>query len=292
MLLPVQKEEIVGARFFTGGADRAAQFAAAVPFAFLHNAAYPGPNAAGMNVNVAFFRVCVPAARSFQPRVFYKSITRTRTRSAHHFAWLHCVCGGMLLVEACMHALPFAAAYLNAQGTQNLPHQLAALACGAALWAHHGCPHRRSVKRFQRLTCKTPMPEIRKRPGTRAAVLPFSCGGILHHYIHIRGDAFAGKPCAVQSGIAVEKITQAVGYDAAVFLLDSISISTNCEGLYRVYTSLLRRDACRGKELLHCFLVCPPLVSGVPSTPKACTASGIRTGRCVPCAGRRSGICW
>ena len=49
-----------------------------------------------------------------------------------------------------MHALPFAAAYLNAQGTQNLPHQLAALACGAALWALFTmAAYRRSVKRFE-----------------------------------------------------------------------------------------------------------------------------------------------
>ena len=43
MLLPVQKREIVGARFLLVALIELLQFAAAVPFAFLHNAAYPGP---------------------------------------------------------------------------------------------------------------------------------------------------------------------------------------------------------------------------------------------------------
>ena len=150
MLLPVQKREIVGARFLLVALIELLQFAAAVPFAFLHNAAYPGPNAAGMNVNVAFFGFAFLLLGLFN-LVFFTKYYKDPNKVGTPFL-LGCIAfaAGMLLVEACMHALPFAAAYLNAQGTQNLPHQLAALACGAALWALFTmAAYRRSVKRFE-----------------------------------------------------------------------------------------------------------------------------------------------
>ena len=57
---------------------------------------------------------------------------------------------GMTAVEAGRFALPAIDAYLNAQGTQNLPYQLAALAAGAALWALFTLiAYRRSAKSFE-----------------------------------------------------------------------------------------------------------------------------------------------
>lgn len=150
ILLPVKKREIVGARFLLVVLVELLQFAAAVPFALLHNTVYPGPNPAGMNVNIAFFGFAFLLLGLFN-LVFFINYYKNPNKVGIPFL-LGCIvfAVGMVLVEASKYVLPFAATYLNAQGTQNLPHQLAAFAIGAALWALFTlAAYRRSVKSFE-----------------------------------------------------------------------------------------------------------------------------------------------
>lgn len=150
MLLPASKRGIVAARFLLAILIELLQFAAAIPFALLHNALYSAPNAAGMNVNTAFFGFAFLLIGLFN-LVFFPKYYRNPNKVGMPFLF-GCLAfaAGMTAVEAGRFALPAIDAYLNAQGTQNLPYQLTALATGAALWALFTLiAYRRSAKSFE-----------------------------------------------------------------------------------------------------------------------------------------------
>ena len=151
MLLPASKRGIVAARFLLAILIELLQFAAAIPFALLHNVLYSAPNAAGMNVNTAFFGFAFLLIGLFN-LVFFPKYYRNPKQSGHAvFIRLPCIRGRDDRSRGgADSALPAIDAYLNAQGTQNLPYQLAALAAGAALWALFTLiAYRRSAKSFE-----------------------------------------------------------------------------------------------------------------------------------------------
>ena len=135
LLLPVRKRDAVRARALYFAIFELLQLAFCVPFAILRHALRIGPNAAGMDVNVALFGLTLMLMGLFNllflPRLYRNPAAVGKPfLIVTVFVFLYIVAA-----ETCCFAVPFFRDVLDTPDPQHLPAKLAVLGIGAALFA-------------------------------------------------------------------------------------------------------------------------------------------------------------
>ena len=135
LLLPVRKRDAVRARGLYFALMELLQVAACIPFAILRHVLKIGPNAAGMDVNLALFGLAPVVAGLFNA-LFLPRLYRNPTAVGKSFlvvsVWTFLV---LFALEACCFVLPFFRDVLDTPDPQHLGAKLGVLALGAALFA-------------------------------------------------------------------------------------------------------------------------------------------------------------
>ncbi|MBQ7473945.1 MAG: ABC-2 transporter permease [Oscillospiraceae bacterium] len=134
LLLPVRKRDAVRARALYFVIMELLQLAVCVPFAILRGVLKIGPNAAGMDVNVALFGLALVVAGAFNA-LFLPRLYKNPAAVGKPFLIVSvCVFLFIFALEACSFVLPFFRDVLDTPDPQHLPAKLAVLAVGAALF--------------------------------------------------------------------------------------------------------------------------------------------------------------
>ena len=135
LLLPVRKRDAVRARGLYFALMELLQVAACIPFAILRHVLKIGPNAAGMDVNVALFGLALLMMGLFNllflPRL-YKNPAAVGKPFLIVSIWVFVY---ILAAEGCCFVLPFFRDVLDTPDPQHLGAKLVVLFVGAALFA-------------------------------------------------------------------------------------------------------------------------------------------------------------
>ena len=135
LLLPVRKRDAVCARGLYFALMELLQLLACVPFAILRGVLGIGPNAAGMDVNAAFFGVGLALLGLFN-LLFLPRLYKNPAALGKSFLTVSLIFFlAMLAAEACCFVLPFFRDVLDTPAPQHPGAKLAVLLCGAALFA-------------------------------------------------------------------------------------------------------------------------------------------------------------
>ena len=135
VMLPVRKRDIVTARMLLAVTVELLQLLLAVPFALLRQRMPVGPNAAGLDANIALFGSALVLFGLFN-LVFFTRYYKAPDKVGRAFVWGSiAVAVYVVLAEACVHAVPWVKNVLDTPDPQHLGAKLAVLAAGAAVWA-------------------------------------------------------------------------------------------------------------------------------------------------------------
>lgn len=130
MLLPIQKSDVVTARFLTAVLLEGAQVVLAIPFAWLRQRLNPAPNLAGMDANLALFGFALLMLGLFN-WVFFRLYYRNVEQVGKSFAIASVVTFLFLcLTEGMTHVLPLFRDQLDTPDPQFLAPKLVTLAVG------------------------------------------------------------------------------------------------------------------------------------------------------------------
>lgn len=149
-LLPIEKTDVVKARFATVVLLELLQILLAVPFAVLRQRIMAAPNQAGMDANIALFGIAFLLLGLFNLvffRIYYQDVQQVGK------AFL--ISGvvtfvGIGLAETLDHVLPFFRDQLDTPDPQFLPQKLVVLAAGIGLFCLlTGLSYRRAKRDFQ-----------------------------------------------------------------------------------------------------------------------------------------------
>ena len=135
VMLPVRKRDIVTARMLLAVTVELLQLLLAVPFALLRQRMPVGPNAAGLDANIALFGSALVLFGLFN-LVFFTRYYKAPDKVGRAFVWGSiAVAVYVVLAEACVHTVPWVKNVLDTPDPQHLGAKLAVLAAGAAVWA-------------------------------------------------------------------------------------------------------------------------------------------------------------
>ncbi len=135
VLLPVRKRDIVTARMLLAVLVELLQLVISIPFALLRGRMPVGPNAAGLDANLALFGSVLALFGVFN-LVFFTRYYKAPDKVGKAFLW-GCVAEGVYVAvaEACVHAVPWVKQVLDTPDPQHLGPKLIVLAAGAAVYA-------------------------------------------------------------------------------------------------------------------------------------------------------------
>ena len=150
--LPVQKKDAVGARVLFAVMVEGLQFLMTVLFSLLRRALPLPANAAGIEANLAFFGFSLLLMGLFN-FVFFPRYYKAPHQVGRAFAIASVALFlGILILEICVHALPFFRDRLDTPDPEFWAEKLAVLASGALLFfCLTGLAWRRSCSRFEKL---------------------------------------------------------------------------------------------------------------------------------------------
>lgn len=134
MLLPVRKKDIVKARFIFVMIIQLLQMLVAVPFAILRQSINLPGNQAGMDANIAFFGfsfILFGIFNFFFFGIYYKDVNKVGkafgVSSTVVFIYI-------IIIEACVHAVPYVKNYLDTNDSEHLADKMIVLAVGIVIY--------------------------------------------------------------------------------------------------------------------------------------------------------------
>lgn len=150
LLLPVRKTDVVKVRFALVIGAELLQMLLAVPFAFLRQRINVGPNAVGMEANIAFFGFSFVMLGIFH-LVFFSIYYRDVNKVGKAFVSSSVICFlYMLVAETLVHAVPFLRDKIDTYDTVYVKEKLVILGVGAVVYMLCTCAaYKRSVKLFE-----------------------------------------------------------------------------------------------------------------------------------------------
>ena len=135
VMLPVRKRDVVTARMLLAVLIELGQLVISIPFALLRGRMPVGPNAAGLDANLALFGSALVLFGVFN-LVFFARYYRAPDKVGRAFLWGSVTEGVyVILAEACVHAVPWVKNVLDTPDPEHLGAKLIFFAAGAVIYA-------------------------------------------------------------------------------------------------------------------------------------------------------------